>query len=125
MFIYPRNSYEVGDIVTYKRANSSLETPVTHRIIAAGVVDNGNRTFTTKGDANAYQDMPDIYEREILGKVIFHLPYVGKLLEIAKTPLGFAALIIIPAVLVIMDEVKKIISYSRKNKVESEAKEEI
>ena len=62
----------------------------------------------TKGDGNEYQDAGHIYVEEINGRVIFYLPFIGKLLDLAKTPWGFALLIVIPALLVIVDEVKKI-----------------
>ncbi len=53
-----------------------------------------------------------------MGKVIFHIPYMGRLLDLAKTPLGFAMLIVVPAGLVIVDEVLKIIVYTRGRKTE-------
>ncbi len=108
VFIYPKADYAEGDIVTFKRIESSLEVPITHRIVAAAEGDGDEREFTTKGDANDYADRNPVLESEIYGKVIFHLPFIGYLLDVAKTPWGFLAIIIIPAFLVIVDEVKKI-----------------
>lgn len=124
VFIYPRAEYGEGDVVTFKRMESSLEIPVTHRIIAVAEGDRGDRAFKTKGDANESEDMDSVSQNEIYGKVIFHLPYIGYLLDAAKTPWGFAALIIVPALLVIMDEIKKIAGYLRRKEDVIEETEE-
>ncbi len=113
VFIYPQAEYEEGDIVTFKRIESQLEIPITHRIIRIEE-ESGRRMFVTKGDGNEYEDTNSVSEEEIYGRVIFHLPLVGRLLDIARTPLGFAALIIIPALLVISDEVRKIIKHIKR-----------
>lgn len=120
VFIYPQAEYFEGDIITFKRVESSLEIPITHRIVAASPDED---KFTTKGDANDAADAKTVGKNEIYGKVIFHLPFVGYLLDVAKTPLGFAALIIIPALLVIFDEVRKILGVMRKKNVIEEPKE--
>jgi len=120
VFIYPAHEYVVGDIITFKRAESKLDLPITHRIVE--VLDGEEKAFATKGDANDGRDREPVRESEIYGRVIFHLPLVGYLLDVAKTPWGFAALIIIPAILVIIDEVKKILMYIRKDK---DVKEEV
>lgn len=124
VLIYPQVEYFEGDIITFKRMESELEVPITHRIIAVHELDSEQKTFTTKGDANDYQDMNPVLESEVYGKVVYHIPFVGRLLDAAKTPWGFAALIIIPALLVIADEVKKIIGYVRKEKEGVNEKEE-
>ncbi len=115
VFIYPRDSYSEGEIITFKRTNSELEVPITHRII--GVASpNGNdglQVYETKGDANAFPDADVIKQDEVYGQVFLHIPYIGRLLDLVKTPFGFAALIIIPALLVIADEIKKIVGYVR------------
>lgn len=108
VFIYPQKSYSEGDVVTFKRRESSIETPITHRIVSVANDESGLTAYTTKGDGNDYQDASVVYQDEVSGQVIFHLPFLGKLLDLAKTPWGFAVLIVIPALLVIVDEIKKI-----------------
>jgi signal peptidase len=123
VFIYPQDTYAKDDIVTYQRTDSQLEVPITHRIIEVETGENGETLFKTKGDANDYPDFEPVRSAEISGKVIFHLPFIGRLLDAAKTPIGFAALIVIPALLVIMDEIKKIIGYLRGRKEEETAEQ--
>ena len=107
VFIYPRASYNEGDIITFRRKDSSLELPITHRVVVKENVDGGV-AYQTKGDANEYIDGGVVSPDEVYGKVFFHIPFIGRLLDLVKTPIGFSFLIIVPALLVIFDEIKKI-----------------
>lgn len=113
VFTLPRSTYAEGDIVTFKRAESTLETPITHRIMRVEVFE-GSTFYTTQGDANEHPDSEPVRESEVLGRVLFHIPFIGRLLELARTPWGFALLIIVPAILVIADEVRKILREVKK-----------
>ncbi len=108
VFVKQQASYTAGDIITFGKANS---VPTTHRIIRK----NTNETFTTKGDANDSDDQNEVVQNEIIGKVFLTVPHVGYIIDFAKQPVGFTILIILPAVLliieelsVIWDEIKKI-----------------
>lgn len=107
VFISPETVYAVGDIITFDRRESGLEIPVTHRVIETRISE-GRMVYVTKGDANESQDLNPVYEDEVLGKVAFHIPLIGYLLDVARTPFGFLLFIVIPALLVIFEEVRKI-----------------
>ena len=119
--VKPRVEYKVGDIVTFNQEGSSKKT-VTHRIVEMREKD-GAVAFVTKGDANNGIDQREIKKQEILGKMLFDVPYVGYAIAAAKTPYGFMALIVFPALIIIFDEIKKIrdeIRKSKQKKFESE-----
>lgn len=100
--IAPTSAYNVGDVITYGR-DTRTQVPVTHRIVEKR--GEGNRaTFLTKGDANEDIDPAPIRARDIIGKVAFTIPYLGFVIEFARTPLGFALLIGIPALIIVLDE---------------------
>lgn len=107
VFVVPSDTYIEGDIITFSREASSLETPITHRVMRVFEAD-GEVGYVTQGDANELEDIAPVRHSEVLGKVAWHVPYLGYLLNAAKTPIGFAVLIIIPALLVIGDEIRKI-----------------
>ena len=78
-------TFEVGDVAyTKKVAFSSLKdgdiigfrlddnTIVTHR-----VKEKHDSYIITKGDANETEDAKYVYENDLIGKVYFHVPYVG------------------------------------------------
>jgi len=121
VILRPEESYEVGDIVTFGRDDKD-HVPVTHRIVEKETGD-GAVTYTTKGDANEDPDPNTLRKNEVIGKVLFSLPYVGYLLDFAKTPIGFGLLIGIPALFVIYDEVLKIVAEVRKKPQVEEKKD--
>lgn len=102
VLIAPTQNYGVGDVITYE-TSARRSLPVTHRIIE---VDNSKRVkyYTTKGDANQHTDPKAVAHPQLLGKVLLSIPYIGYAIEFARTPLGFALLIGIPAAVIILDE---------------------
>ncbi len=95
-------SYQVGDIVTFGE-DTTRQIPTTHRIVSVETVEN-RIAFMTKGDANEEADPQQVPADEVIGKVIFNVPFAGYILDFARQPLGFALLIGIPAGIVIIDE---------------------
>ncbi|MFZ2523582.1 MAG: signal peptidase I [Minisyncoccia bacterium] len=110
--IIPQKEYRVGDVITFGK-DSKTQIPTTHRIVEI-IGDGPLRTFTTKGDANDSEDPKPTRLSEIQGKVIFSSPYLGYILDFAKKPLGFALLVGVPALAIILDEFGKIISEIKK-----------
>jgi len=88
-----------GDIITFREE----KTFTTHRVIE--IVNN---SFKTKGDANEDPDAKIIKAEQIVGKVIFVIPFLGYLGYFVRTPLGFLIFILIPGILIIYSEIKKI-----------------
>ncbi|MCK5027524.1 MAG: signal peptidase I [Candidatus Pacebacteria bacterium] len=104
--IKPVESYAVGDIVTYGK-DTKTDIPTTHRIIDERI--EGEDTFyKTQGDANDDSDIKELKKSAIAGKMLLTIPFLGYLIDFAKQPLGFVLLVIVPAVIVIGDEIKKI-----------------
>ncbi len=103
VIIKPETSYQLGDVITFGK-DSKTEIPTTHRI-AGMKEENGVVYYTTKGDANEEADPNQIVNRDIIGKMIFTVPYAGFILDFAKKPVGFVFLIAIPAALVIFYEI--------------------
>ena len=101
------NTLKVGDIICFK-IESESSTTVTHRII--NITDEG---FITKGDANEDPDKWIVKKENIIGKVIAVIPYLGYLGYFVRTPIGFTLLIIIPATLLIILEIKNIIKETK------------
>ncbi|TSC78833.1 MAG: signal peptidase, endoplasmic reticulum-type [Parcubacteria group bacterium Gr01-1014_29] len=108
--IKPVTSYKIGDIITFEgnfKNAKGQRVPTTHRIVEMRV-DRGNPIYITKGDANEEQDTREATGSQVIGKVLFSIPYIGYAVETARQPYGFAALIIVPALLIIGDQAQKI-----------------
>jgi len=74
VFVMKQPSYSLGDIITFKSSQSTLI--VTHRIVKIEKIFN-TIFITTKGDSNEYPDSNLVSLNEILGKVVFSIPYLG------------------------------------------------
>ena len=105
IFVFPADTYEVGDIVT--RTTDKADVSVTHRI-AEKTTRNGQTFYRTKGDANGAMDGESVPESSLMGTVRFVIPWLGFAVNFAKTELGFVLLILIPAVIIIYEECRKI-----------------
>lgn len=79
-----RDKYHENEIVVYQDVSSL----VVHRIIEI----DGDRVIT-KGDANPSPDQP-ISMGAVKGKVLFWIPFVGKLVSFLKTPVGIVCTIL-------------------------------
>lgn len=114
VIIKPIEDYKINDIITFG-PNTKTKPSITHRIYDIKVVGD-QPVYITKGDINNAPDQKEITGKEIIGKVLFSVPYIGYAVDTAKKPWGFAAIIIVPALLIIFDEGKKIIREIKKIK---------
>jgi signal peptidase I len=107
----------INDIITFSTKNALI--PTTHRIF--GINNDGNEIkIITKGDVNRTSDPNQIGFADIRGKVIISIPYFGYISVWTKTPWGFAFLIILPAILIIINEI-----FNIKGAVKDEIKKKI
>jgi signal peptidase I len=96
------------DIVTFK----SSEFPnlvVTHRVVEVSVA-NGERAFRTQGDANDHPDLELVMPPNLLGRVIFHLPFLGYLSGFVRTQQGWLLLVVTPASILLLIELSNILT---------------
>ena len=77
------DEFDLNDIVVFESENSL----VVHRVVGMGKDE-----VVTKGDANNTEDEP-ITRADVLGKVIFHIPYLGTVISFLKTPVGTIILV--------------------------------
>lgn len=111
VFVKPEAHYNVGDVVT--RKTNDPKVTITHRIISKKE-EGGQTIFDTKGDANDAPDQANFPKSDIIGKEILAIPYVGYPVGYAKTTPGLILLIIVPAVIIIYDELNNIKDEIRK-----------
>ena len=77
--------YTVGDVVAYH--NADLGQVVLHRIVAM----DGDR-YVCKGDHNDWLDGYEPTSSELIGEMSMRIPGMGSRLEVARSPVGMAAL---------------------------------
>jgi signal peptidase I len=133
LFILKSPNYNNGDIVAFKSGNVTI----THRIVGAQDLSgkaisnlaaplssyagaDTSTSFQTKGDANSSVDSNLVSKDQIVGKALFHIPYIGKLSLNLKTPIGFLLMVVLPTIIFILIElwsIKKEIERSVERKL--------
>lgn len=98
--------YKKDDVVTFRDATNRT---VTHRIIEIEK-RAGKDFYSTKGDANRTEDIDFVSQNNIVGKVILTIPKGGYLVSFTKTKEGMIMFIIIPLGLIVLDELRKVLS---------------
>lgn len=114
---------KVDDVITYQKQNQETgeQSIVTHRINS---INNYQRVqeikdeatgevstqtvevfeLTTKGDANQEADGYVVYPGEVLGVYQWHVPKLGYLVNFIQSAKGFIAVVVIPALILIIWE---------------------
>ncbi len=82
----PPEEIAAGDIIAFE----SGESVITHRVVKNHVVEG---SFTTKGDANAREDMQDVPYLSLIGKVVRHYPFLGGMMTLYTSKIGKAYVI--------------------------------
>ena len=90
----PYADIKTGDIVVYNRKSDA--TRIIHRVIE--ITDSG---MITKGDANSVSDGLSVTPENLYGKYLFHVPKLGKLPTLIRTPVGIAVTGVVAAALII------------------------
>lgn len=70
-----------GDVIAFR----SRDSVISHRVVKNRV---GEGEFITKGDANEENDMNPVKYGELIGRVSWHCPVVGGLLEVCTSTVG-------------------------------------
>ena len=96
----------VGDVVTFRDPEDQSRL-ITHRVRSIRR-DGSHLWFVTRGDANNTTERWRIAASGDLGRVAYTVPWVGHAAVITRTPLGLALLLIVPLLLLGLDELVRI-----------------
>lgn len=103
---------KVGDVITFiSSSNLTADMTITHRVIEV-VKDGDNYSYKTQGDANLIPDNTNAEYKNVLGKVIFKIPQLGRLQEFLGQKGGWLIVIVIPALGIIISDILKIFRLS-------------
>jgi signal peptidase len=89
-----------GDIITFRSGGHH----VTHRVTA--VVEGSPARFVTRGDANEDADPVPVATGDVVGRVLFSLPFLGYLAAFVRTPAGFVLTLLVPGFVLLTLEVQ-------------------
>jgi signal peptidase len=89
-----------GEVITFTDDGRNL---VTHRVVEKHAGQKSVR-FTTKGDANEDVDAEPVYRQDVVGEVMFTIPFVGYIVAFADSRLGFLAIVWGPVLALVFSE---------------------
>ena len=95
----------VGDVIAF---HTAADRPmITHRVVT---IEHGagGLQFVTKGDANEDPDSTPVAASNVRGRVVFGVPHLGLFVRATHNPIGFAALLVVPSLVLIGQEVLSI-----------------
>lgn len=98
-----------GDIITYYGHNKNSR--VTHRVMD---IKNNGEFFITKGDANEISDPMPLEGKHLIGKVVFKIPFIGKVFRFLNTEVGMGVLIILTVLWIIAPLIRE--KFKKSNK---------
>ena len=92
---------KVGDPITYLLDE---DTVVTHRIIEVLIDEEDPNTirYFTQGDANDVPDGASVHYKNIIGKPVFSIPYLGYVSNYIQNPPGMYVAIAAGAILILL-----------------------
>lgn len=117
------STLEAGDPITFAL---SEDTIATHRIVEV-VPDEEDASvirFRTKGDANETVDGALVHYKNVLGKPVFTIPYLGYVADYIQHPPGMYTAIAAGVILLLLVFVPDMFDDEKKKKKEPPAAEE-
>lgn len=103
IFIHSAKIYKTGETITFCQ-DKNCKILVTHRVFDLRL-EQGRLIYITKGEANDLPDTREIKTEEIVGKVIFIVPYLGYVAGFIKQPI--VAILLICILLILLVFLKK------------------
>ena len=100
---------KVGDPITFV-LDENL-TVATHRVIE---IDEADRHFYTKGDANEYPDASPVHFNNLIGRPSFTIPYMGYVTNYIQNPPGRYIAIAAAAVILLLIFITDLFDDSKK-----------
>lgn len=90
---------EKGDVITFSKSGGTTTT--THRVVEKHQAGDSIR-FITKGDANEDPDGEPVYRGDVVGEVMFSIPYIGYVISFSNTIYGWFVLVVLPITALLM-----------------------
>lgn len=114
-----------GDVITFISSSTLGEgLTITHRVKSV-IKTEEDIKFRTQGDNNPIPDSALVTSNNLLGKVVFTIPFLGYIQFMLQSKSGWLFFLLIPAIIVVIYDVVKVIKLSNvKQRLNETLKEE-
>ena len=101
-----------GDVITFISSSTLGEgLTITHRVKSV-IKTEEDIKFRTQGDNNPIPDSALVTSNNLLGKVVFTIPFLGYIQFMLQSKSGWLFFLLIPAIIVVIYDVVKVIKLS-------------
>lgn len=101
---------KVGDVITFNTDNPELAgNSITHRVISITKDEKGNYLYQTKGDANLVEDSSLVPFSDVIGRVGFKIPQLGRIQFFIASSFGWIVVVLVPALYIIIKDILKLV----------------
>lgn len=116
--VFNQDDIKKGDVITFiSNSNVSKGLTVTHRVVDIITNADGSKAYITKGDNNLKADQATVSYKDVLGKVLFKIPQLGRVQFLIADKFGWILVILLPALgVIIYDFIKlfRLLSFNSK-----------
>ena len=116
--VFNQDDIKKGDVITFiSNSNVSKGLTVTHRVVDIITNADGSKAYITKGDNNLKADQSTVSYKDVLGKVLFKIPQLGRVQFLIADKFGWILVILLPALgVIIYDFIKlfRLLSFNSK-----------
>lgn len=116
--VFNEDNIKKGDVITFiSNSNVSKGLTVTHRVVDIITNADGSKAYITKGDNNLKADQATVKYSDVLGKVLFKIPQLGRVQFLIADKFGWILVILLPALgVIIYDFIKlfRLLSFNSK-----------
>ena len=116
--VFNQDDIKKGDVITFiSNSNVSKGLTVTHRVVDIITNADGSKAYITKGDNNLKADQSTVGYKDVLGKVLFKIPQLGRVQFLIADKFGWILVILLPALgVIIYDFIKlfRLLSFNSK-----------
>lgn len=122
--IHDFNKIKEGDVITFISTSTLGEgLTITHRVKEV-IETEDDIKFRTQGDNNQVADSSLASSKNVMGKVLFKIPWIGHVQFFLQSKGGWLFALLIPAMIVVIYDIYKVIRLSNiKQKVNESIKE--
>ena len=119
------NEIKEGDVITFISTSTLGEgLTITHRVKSV-IKTESDVKFRTQGDNNDTPDSALVTSNNLLGKVVFKIPQLGRIQFLLQSKTGWLFCLLIPAIIVVIYDVVKVLKLSNvKQRLNETLKEE-
>lgn len=105
--VQPGELAKEGDVITF-RTKEEKNMLITHRVVGLVQVDGRPVAYVTKGDNNQTQDLTPVAVDQVVGIYQWRIPFFGYISTFMRKPFGIFLFVVLPGLLFIGGELKKL-----------------